>query len=103
MDAAGLKKADVFGYSMGSEAGLQLAIHYPEKVSRLIAAGVAYNLEGRQPEFRAAIPQMTVDMFVDMSFAEDYRKLAPNPDGFPALVEKVTCAVIINISETKTD
>ena len=24
-----------------------------------------------------------------MPFAEDYRKLAPNPDGFPALVEKM--------------
>ena len=32
---------------------------------------------------------MTVEMFVDMPFAEDYRKLAANPDGFPALVEKL--------------
>lgn len=89
MDAVGLKKADIFGYSMGAEAGLQLAIRYPEKVSRLIAAGVAYDFEGWQPEFKAAIPQMTVEMFVNTPLAEDYRKLAPNPDGFPALVEKV--------------
>ena len=32
---------------------------------------------------------MTVEMFVNMPFAEDYRKLAANPDGFPALVEKL--------------
>ncbi len=32
---------------------------------------------------------MTVEMFLNMPFAEDYRKLAPNPDGFPALVEKL--------------
>ena len=32
---------------------------------------------------------MTVEMFVEMPFAEDYRKLAANPDGFPALVEKL--------------
>jgi pimeloyl-ACP methyl ester carboxylesterase len=89
MDAVGLKKADVFGYSMGAEAGLQLAIRYPEKVNRLIGAGVAYDLEGRQPEFKAAVPQMTVEMFVNMPFAEDYRKLAPDPDGFPQLVEKL--------------
>lgn len=89
MDVVGLKKVDVFGYSMGAEAGLQLAIRHPEKVNRLIAAGVAYDLEGWQPEFKAAIPQMTVEMFVNMPFAEDYRKLAPNPDGFPALVEKM--------------
>ncbi len=29
MDAVGLKKADVFGYSMGAAAGLQLAIRHP--------------------------------------------------------------------------
>lgn len=89
MNAVGVEKADVFGYSMGAEAGLQLAIHHPEKVNRLIAASVAYDLEGWQPEFKAAIPQMTVEMIVNMPFAEDYRKLAPNPDGFPALVEKL--------------
>ena len=44
---------------------------------------------GWQPEFIDFIPQMTVEMFVDMPFAEDYEKLAANPDGFPALVEKL--------------
>jgi pimeloyl-ACP methyl ester carboxylesterase len=89
MDAVGLKKADVFGYSLGAQTGLQLAIRYPKKVNRLIAAGVAYDSKGRQPEFKAAVPQMTVDMFVNMPFAEDYRKLAPNPNGFPTLVGKM--------------
>src|SRR5919106_2311417 len=89
MDAVGLKKADVFGYSMGAAAGLQLAIRHPEKVNKLAAASVAYDAEGWQPAFKAFIPQMTVEMFVGMPFAEDYRKLAPNPEGFPALVEKL--------------
>src|SRR5262245_31071213 len=38
MDAVGLKKADVFGYSMGAATGLQLAIRHPEKVNKLISA-----------------------------------------------------------------
>ena len=89
MDAVGLDKADVFGYSMGAEAGLQLAIRHPEKVNKLVSASAAYDLEGWQPEFKAAIPQMTVEMIVNMPFAEDYRKLAPNPDGFPELAKKL--------------
>jgi pimeloyl-ACP methyl ester carboxylesterase len=89
MDTVGLKKADVFGYSVGAEVGLQLAIRHPKKVSRLITASGAYDLEGWQPEFKAAIPQMTIEMMVNLPFAEDYRKLAPNPDGFPALAEKM--------------
>jgi len=89
MDATGVQKADVFGYSLGAMAGLQLAIRHPEKVDQLIMASGAYDAEGFQPEFKAFIPQMTVEMFVGMPFAQEYRKLAVNPDGFPALVEKL--------------
>jgi pimeloyl-ACP methyl ester carboxylesterase len=89
MDAVGLKKADVFGYSMGAITGLQLAIRHPEKVNKLISCSGAYDIEGWQPKFKNFIPQMTVEMFLNMPFAEDYRKLAPNPDGFPTLVEKL--------------
>jgi pimeloyl-ACP methyl ester carboxylesterase len=89
MDAVGLAKADVFRYSMGGQAGLQLAIRHPGKVNRLVAASVAYDLRGWQPEYQAAIPQMTVEMIVAMPFAAEYRKLAPDPEGFPALAEKL--------------
>jgi pimeloyl-ACP methyl ester carboxylesterase len=89
MDAVGLAKADVFGYSMGAATGLQLAIRHPEKVDQLIAASTAYDVEGWHPTFREFIPQMTVEMFTSMPFAEDYRELAANPDGFPALVAKL--------------
>ena len=89
MDAVGLKKADVFGYSMGAAVGLQLAIRHPEKVNKLAAASVAYDLEGWQPEFKAFIPQMKVEMFLEMPFAKEYKKLAANPDGFPELVRKM--------------
>ena len=89
MDAVGLAKADVFGYSMGSVAGLQLAIRHPAKVNKLVFASGSYDVKGFQPEFTAMIPQMTVDMFVGMPLAADYRKLAPNPNGFPELVRKL--------------
>jgi len=89
MDAVRLTKADVFGYSMGAEVGLQLAIRHPAKVNKLVAASAAYDLEGWQPEFKAAIPQMNVEMILKMPFAEEYKKLAPNPNGFPELARKL--------------
>lgn len=89
MGAVGLEKADVFGYSMGANAGLQLAIRHPERVNRLVAASVSYDVKGWQPAFRDFIPQMTVEMFTAMPFAKEYRELAADPDGFPALVEKL--------------
>jgi pimeloyl-ACP methyl ester carboxylesterase len=89
MDALRLEKADVFGYSMGAAAGLQLAIRHPQKVNKLVAASVAYDAGGWQPEFLAFIPQMTVEMFLAMPMAAEFRKLAANPDGFPELVRKL--------------
>ena len=89
MSAVGLEKADIFGYSMGSIAGLQLAIRHPTKVNKLVAASVAYDLEAWQPEFTAAIPQMTVEGISQMPFAKEYPKLAANPKGFPELARKL--------------
>ncbi|MEQ8348815.1 MAG: alpha/beta hydrolase [Sneathiellaceae bacterium] len=89
MDKVGLRKADIFGYSMGAAAGLQLAIRHAEKVDRLVAASVAYDVEGWQPAFRDFLPTMTVEMLTAMPFAEGYRALAADPDGFPALAEKL--------------
>jgi len=89
MDAVGLKKADIFGYSMGAAAGLQFAIRHPAKVNKLVAASAAYDFEGWAPEFKAFIPQMTVEFFTGMPMAQDYKQLAANPDGFPALVKKL--------------
>jgi pimeloyl-ACP methyl ester carboxylesterase len=89
MDSVGVPKADVFGYSMGGQVGVQLAIRHPEKVNRVVAASVAYDLRGWQAEYTAMIPQMTVEMIVQMPFAAEYRRLAPNPDAFPAVVAKL--------------
>ena len=89
MNALGLTKAHVFGYSMGAVAGLQLAIRHPEKVNRLVAASVAFDVQGWQPAFREFIPHMTVEMLLEMPFADEFRKYVEDPDAFPALVEKL--------------
>lgn len=89
MDAVDLEKSDVFGYSVGAIVGLQLAIRHPAKVDRLAAASVAYDIEGWQPEFQAVIPQLSVEMMLKTPFANEYKKLAPNPNGFPELARKL--------------
>lgn len=86
MDAVGLAKADIFGYSMGGQAGLQLAIRHPAKVNRLVAASVGYDLKGWQPEYTAFIPQMTVEGFLQMPF---FKEQADKKPGFPKLIEKL--------------
>ena len=89
MDSVGLTKADVFGYSLGAVAGLQLAIRHPEKVNKLVAAAGVYDFSGWQPEFRSLIPQLTVEFFINTPLAAEYRKLAPDTSGFPELARKL--------------
>jgi pimeloyl-ACP methyl ester carboxylesterase len=87
MEAVGVEQADVFGYSMGAAVGLQLAIRHPEKVDQLIAASVSYDEEGWHPDYKAFIPQMTKEVFAP--FEEEWKKLAPNPAGFSAFIDKM--------------
>ena len=89
MDAVGLERADIFGYSMGAGAALQVAIRHPDKVDQLVSASGSFDATGLQPEFQVMIPQMTVDMFVGTPLPAEYKKLAANPDGFNALAEKL--------------
>jgi pimeloyl-ACP methyl ester carboxylesterase len=89
MDAVKLQKADVFGYSMGSIVGLQLAIRHPAKVKKLVGASIAYDVQGWQPEFKALIPQMNLEMLKATPLEKEYRKYAANPNGFPDLARKL--------------
>ena len=89
MDAVGIEKADVFGYSMGAVAGLRLAIDFPQKVDKLIFASGVFDFQGWQPEYRESVLDWSVEMFTGTFLADEYRKIAPNPDGFEAMAEKV--------------
>jgi pimeloyl-ACP methyl ester carboxylesterase len=89
MEAVGLEKADVFGYSMGAQVGLQLAISQPQKVNKLIFVSGAYDLEGWQPAYGDFIPQMTPEMFLAMPFFAEKHKQSDNPAAYIAFLKKM--------------
>ena len=89
MNAIGIENADVFGYSMGGQVGLKLAISHPEKVNRLITASVAYDLKGWQPAYTEFIPQMTPEMFLAMPFFAEKQKKSANPEAYVAFLKKM--------------
>ncbi len=89
MDAIDVEKADVFGYSMGAAVGLQLAIRHPERVDRVALASIVYDFQGWHPDYRAFVPQIVPELFVGTAMEDAYRELAADPEGFPALVDKL--------------
>ncbi len=89
LNALDIEKADIFGYSMGAGAAIQLAIRHPEKVDQIVSASAGYDISGMQPAYAAMIPQMKPEMFIGTPMEDAWKKLAVNPDGFPAFVDKM--------------
>ncbi len=84
-----LERPDVMGYSMGAGIGLQLAIRHPGALRRLVAASGSYAYEGMQPAAIEMFPSLSIEMFEGTPIEADYKRLAPNPDDFPTLFEKL--------------
>ena len=85
----GIEQADIFGYSMGGAAALQVAIRHPEVVRKLVVASASYTSDGAHPELLEMIPTLTPEAFSGTPIEEEYLRLAPNPEDFPTLVAKL--------------
>lgn len=87
----GIARADVFGYSLGGAAALQLAIRHPNLVGKLVVASASSGTGGDAVyrEVFADIERMTPEVFAGTPFAEEYARVAPAPEAFPALVARL--------------
>jgi pimeloyl-ACP methyl ester carboxylesterase len=85
----GITNADVFGYSIGGSTALQIAIRHPELVRKLVLASAYFRSDGYYPEVLDTIPYFTPEVFAGSPIEEEYKRVAPNPQDFPKLVEKL--------------
>jgi pimeloyl-ACP methyl ester carboxylesterase len=85
----GIDQTDVFGYSMGGGAALQLAIRHPDLVRKQVVASVSYASDGTHRELLEMIPSITPEVFAGSPIEEVYLRTAPNPEDFPTLVAKL--------------
>ena len=85
----GIEKADIMGYSLGGPTTVELAIRHPEKVRKMVVISSPYKRDGWYPLVYATIANLTPEAFTGSGLPEAYAKVAPNPDGWATLVEKV--------------
>lgn len=85
----GIEEADLFGYSMGGAIAMQMAIRHPELVRRLVLAAAASSKDGMYPEVLENIRNLTPEDFAGSPWQESYASVAPDPDDWPTLVDKV--------------
>ena len=87
----GISKADFFGESYGADVAVMIAVRYPELVGRVAANGAAFG-----PPQTALNPQTThfdrppaADSNYIRFQRESYKKVAPDPDYWPKIFDKV--------------
>ena len=85
----GLEQVDVYGYSMGGGVALQFAIRYPELLRKLVAVSAGHTYDVMPAELAEMFETITPEMFAGSPFEAAYLEVAPNPDDFPQLVEKL--------------
>lgn len=83
-----IKKADFFGYSMGTAIALEIAILYPDLVHKLVLASPAYSNKGLYPEILEGEEKLKPEDLVGSEWHKAYMRVAPNPENWPVLIAK---------------
>ena len=92
IDHLALDRPDMVGYSLGGGVALLAAIKYPEKVGRLVAASANLRPEAIYLEMRAQQGQVSgaaVEFMKDTPMYQLYQRVAPRPEDFPRLLDKI--------------
>jgi pimeloyl-ACP methyl ester carboxylesterase len=85
-----IERLDVLGYSLGGAVALELAIRHPHLVRKLVVASTCFSTDGVYKEAMEMFPTITPELFKGTPIEDEYLRLAPNPEDFPKLVEKIT-------------
>jgi pimeloyl-ACP methyl ester carboxylesterase len=92
IDHLRLDRPDVVGYSLGGGVAVHTAAGYPEKVGRLVMASVYLRPDAVDPQLRAQQGQVSAaaaEFMKDTPMYELYQRVAPRPEDFPRLLDKI--------------
>ena len=80
------------GYSLGGGVAFQVAIRHPEKVGRLVAASANIRRDAIYPEMleqQGQVSAAAAEFMKDTPMYELYQRVAPRPEDFPRLLDKI--------------
>lgn len=85
MDHLGIKRAAIVGWSDGAIMGLNIAIHHPERLTKLFAYGANSDTQGvkdssKNPTFKA---------YATVRAKEEYKKLSTTPTNYEQFLSEI--------------
>ena len=104
IDHLGLDRPDIVGYSLGGGVALHTAAKYPAKVRRLVAASANIRPDAIYPEMRSQQAQVSAaaaDFMRDTPMYQLYQRVAPRPEDFPRLLDKIGQSMAIDFDYTE--
>jgi len=85
LDHLKIDKTALVGWSDGGIIGLDIALHHPERLTRLYAQAANVTTDGVKPD---VMTNKTFAAYIERS-GRDYRKLSKTPDQYDAFVEQI--------------
>lgn len=104
IDHLGLEKPDVVGYSLGGGVAMLLAIRHPQKVGRLVSASAGIRRSATYPEIleqQSQVGPEAAEFMKETPMYELYSRVAPRPEDFPRLLDKIGKAMAADFDYTE--
>ena len=92
IDHLGLDRPDVAGFSLGGGVALHLGIIAPEKIGKLVSASAGIRRSATYPEIleqQGQVNAAAVEFMKDTPMYQEYQRVAPRPEDFPRLLDKI--------------
>jgi pimeloyl-ACP methyl ester carboxylesterase len=92
IDHLGLEKPDLVGYSLGGGVAFFTAVKYPQRVGKLVMASAHIRRDAIPPEMlaqQAQVSSAAVEFMKDTPMYELYQRVAPRPEDFGRLLDKI--------------
>jgi pimeloyl-ACP methyl ester carboxylesterase len=92
LDELGFAQVDAFGYSLGAAISFKIALRHPAKIRRLALVSAAFARDGFYADMLALQSQVgaaAAPMLKDTPMYKTYAAVAPHPDDFPRLLDKI--------------
>ncbi|OWV81180.1 alpha/beta hydrolase [Rhizobium sp. R634] len=86
LDYLKIDKATLVGWSDGGIIGIDMAMKYPEKLTRVIAQAANVTTDGVKPD---VMNNKTFNDYITVA-GEQYRKLSPTPNEYEAFVNQIS-------------